>query len=84
MEIGQSTHLLDEAIVNHDLAIVSHDLMIVSFDRAIVAYPPSDLHHLLKITPCHPLASPVRGDRTLQSVPRIAKVRGRSKIIVAV
>ena len=29
MEIGQSTHL-------RDVAIVSHDLVIVSFDRAIV------------------------------------------------
>ena len=36
MEIGQSTHLRDVAIVSHDLAIVSHDLVIVSFDRAIV------------------------------------------------
>ena len=51
MEIGQSTHLLDVAIVSHDLAIVSLGLKIVSFDRAIVAYPSSDHRCHVEVSP---------------------------------
>ena len=51
MKIGDSTRLLDFAVMSHDLAIVSHDLVIVSFDRAIIAFPPSDRRRCIEVSP---------------------------------
>ena len=46
MELEDSAHLLDFAIVSHDLAIVGSDLAIVSSDRVILAFPSSDRRQL--------------------------------------
>ena len=51
MKIGDSVHLADFAIVSPDFVFVSHDLAIVSNDRVILAFPSSDPHRRIEVSP---------------------------------